>query len=64
MQGKIQGVVMSFLPIGFTMMVYSFNPNYFDVMLANPTGRMLLVYALCSEIIGIFMIKVFSKVKI
>lgn len=64
LQGKIQGVIMSLLPIGFAMMVYSFNPNYFDVMLANPLGRMLLVYAVISEIIGIFLIKVFSKVNL
>ena len=64
MQGKIQGVVMSFLPIGFAMMVYSFNPHYFDVMLSNPTGRALLVYAVVSEIIGIFLIRVFSKMNL
>jgi tight adherence protein B len=62
MQGKIQGVVMSLLPIGFTIMVYSTNPHYFDVMLASPIGRVLLIYAVISEIIGIFLIKVFSKV--
>ena len=63
LQGKIQGVVMSMLPVAFTMMVYSFNPNYFDSMLANPLGRTLLVYAVISEVVGIFLIKVFSKVK-
>lgn len=64
MQGKIQGIVMSLLPIGFAMSVYSTNPHYFDIMLANPTGRMLLVYAVVSEIIGVFLIRVFSKVKL
>lgn len=62
LQGKIQGVVMSMLPIVFTLAVYSFNPHYFDIMLGSPTGRMLLIYAVISEIIGIFMIKIFSKV--
>ncbi|MFC1754710.1 type II secretion system F family protein [Thermoproteota archaeon] len=64
MQGKIQGVIMSLLPIGFTIMVYSTNPNYFDVMLSQPIGRMLLIYAVVSEIIGIFLIKAFSKVSL
>jgi tight adherence protein B len=64
MQGKIQGVVMSILPIVFTMMVYSFNPHYFDVMLASSLGRVLLIYALCSEIVGVFLIRIFSKVNI
>ena len=64
LQGKIQGIVMSVLPIGFSFMVLSFNKNYFDVMLSNPLGRMLLVYAVVSELLGIFLIKVFSKVKV
>lgn len=64
MQGKIQGIVMSFLPIAFTVMVYSFNPHYFDIMLANPLGRVLLIYAVISEIIGMFLIRMFSRVNL
>jgi len=64
MQGKIQGVVMSFLPIGFAVMVISFDPNYFDVMLSSPLGRGLMVYAVISELIGMYMIRIFSKVNV
>jgi tight adherence protein B len=64
MQGKIQGVVMSLLPIVFTVMVYSFNPRYFDIMLSNSLGRILLIYALGSEIVGVFLIRMFSKVNV
>lgn len=64
MQGKIQGVVMSFLPIGFAVLVVSFNPNYFDIMMSNALGRALLVYAVISEAIGMYMIKAFSKVNV
>lgn len=64
MQGKIQGVVMSMLPIGFCILVVSFQPNYFDIMLSSPLGRALLVYAVISELIGMYMIKMFSKVNV
>jgi tight adherence protein B len=64
LQGRIQGVVMSFLPIVFVFMVYSFNPRYFDIMLSNPTGRLLLIYAVVSEVIGAFLIRIFSKMNI
>jgi tight adherence protein B len=64
LQGRIQGIVMSILPLVFVVMVYSFNPNYFDVMLSNPIGRMLLGYAVVSEIVGAFLIKVFSKMNL
>ena len=64
LQGKIQGIVMSMLPIAFAILVISFQPNYFDIMLSNPTGRILMMYAVCSEIVGIYMIKMFSKVNV
>lgn len=64
MQGKIQGAVMSCLPIGFALLVISFNPNYFDIMLSSALGRGLLMYAVISELIGIYMIKLFSKVNV
>ena len=64
MQGRIQGIVMSALPIVFVFMVYSFNPRYFDVMLSNPTGRLLLVYAVASEVVGAFLIRVFGRMNI
>jgi len=64
MQGKIQGVVMSMLPVVFAVMVVSFQPNYFDIMLSSPLGRGLLVYAVISELIGMYMIRMFSKVNV
>ncbi|MFH0876844.1 MAG: type II secretion system F family protein [Candidatus Omnitrophota bacterium] len=64
MQGKIQGFVMSFLPIAFAILVISFQPDYFDIMLSHPTGRLMIVYAVVSELVGMYMIRMFSKVNI
>ena len=64
MQGKIQGVVMSFLPIGFALLVISFNPNYFDIMFSSSLGRGLMVYAVISEAIGMYLIRIFSRVNV
>jgi len=63
LQGKIQGVVMSLLPIGFGFVIYSTNPQYMDLMLENDIGRMMLIYAVISEIIGGFMIWKISAIK-
>ncbi|MDD5020508.1 MAG: type II secretion system F family protein, partial [Candidatus Omnitrophica bacterium] len=64
MQGKIQGIVMSMLPIAFAILVVSFNPNYFDIMLSSPVGRGLMVYAAISECIGMYMIRMFSRINV
>ena len=62
-QGKIQGVVMSLLPIAFFMVIYSSNPTFFDHMFASKMGRMLLIYAAFSEVVGGVMIWKISSIK-
>lgn len=63
LQGKIQGVVMSGLPIGFGVVVYSTNPHFYDSMLYTDFGRMLLMTAIILEIVGAIMIWKISTFK-
>ena len=63
LQGKIQGVVMTLLPIGFAFIVYSANRRIFEHMFQSDVGRNLLIYALISEIIGAFLIWKISTFK-
>ncbi len=62
-QGKIQGVVMSILPVAFAGLLYSSNRRIFDNMLASELGRTLLIYAVISETIGAFLIWKISSFK-
>lgn len=62
-QGKIQGVVMSMLPVAFFGVIYSSNPGFFDHMFNSDIGRMLMVYAVFSELLGAFMIWKISSFK-
>lgn len=62
-QGKIQGVVMSALPVMFFSIIYSTNPTFFDHMFASKLGRALLIYAVFSELIGAYMIFKISAFK-
>lgn len=63
MQGKIQGFVMTILPVIFGMFVYQTNRRLFENMLATDTGRFILVYALISLLIGGFLIWRISTVR-
>ena len=56
LQGKIQGVVMTLLPIAFAMIVTSTNKNFFDEMFKSDIGRALLIYAFISESIGAYLV--------
>ena len=62
-QGKIQGVVMSILPVAFASLLYSTNRKIFDNMLTSELGRTMLIYAVISETIGAFMIWKISSFK-
>jgi tight adherence protein B len=63
-QGKLQGIIMSMLPIAFAMFVFKANPRFFDILLKDPLGRMLLGYAAVSQVLGMVFIRKFSKVDI
>lgn len=58
-QGKIQAIVMTGLPIFFFLGVSASNPHFFDVMFQSPKGRQLLWLCL-----GLWIAGVVSIVKI
>ena len=64
LQGKLQGLVMMFLPIGFSYFVYKQNPEHFIVMWQNSTGRFFLMVAVVLQIAGMIIIKKVSTIKV
>jgi len=63
LQGRMQGIIMLILPIGFAYFVYKQNPGHFDVMLQTELGRKLLWLAAGLQIVGAVMIKKISTMK-
>jgi len=64
LQGRIQGIIMSIIPIVFVMFVLKFNPHHFDSMMHDNVGRGLLITAVVLQICAFFFIKKFSTVKV
>ena len=64
LQGRLQGYIMSFLPIVFVAWVLSVNQHHFDIMMTSDIGRMLLVGAVVLQVCGMFLIRMFSIIKI
>jgi len=63
-QGRIQGGIMSILPIGFAIFVFNVNPEFFDILLNTETGKTLLMVCVGLEVLGIFLIRKISKINI
>ena len=64
LQGKLQGLIMSALPFIFVWWTLQFNKHHFDIMLEHETGRMLLGLAIVLQIVGMFMIRKISTIKV
>ena len=63
-QGKLQGNIMMLLPIVFGYSVYKLDPSFVNILINDPQGRGLLIYAVISEILGIIFISRLSKIEI
>ena len=64
LQGRMQGAIMSFLPILFVAWVLSVNKHHFDVMMQSDLGRILLMTAVALQVVGMILIKIFSTIKV
>jgi len=64
LQGRMQAGIMSVLPFLFVAWVLSVNKNHFDIMLKNDMGRFLLVLAVVLQLVGMFLIRKFSIIKL
>jgi tight adherence protein B len=65
MQARLQGIIMSAIPVLFAITVYYFlNPEFFRMMISHQVGRMLLWIALCLEIVGSFFLRKFSRTEV
>jgi tight adherence protein B len=64
LQARWQGMIMMALPIVFAFGISKMNPRFFDIMLHSEIGRFLLIYALISQVVGMFLIRHLSKVEV
>lgn len=64
LQGKLQGIIMSIMPVVFGVVVYYLNPQFFSIMTVHPWGKPLLMCAAAMEAVGAFFLWNLSKVDI
>ena len=64
MQGKLQAYIMSALPILFLVAMQAMNTQYFDLLLHEPSGQMILLGAFVLWLVGMLLLMRLSKVDI
>ncbi len=63
-QARWQGMIISAMPILFVMFVINQDPHHFDIFFKDPTGQLLLVYAVISQILGLITMRIMGKVEV
>ena len=63
LQGRLQGIIMSIMPLAFAIFIHRQNPDHFSIMFETGLGRNLLIGAVVLWFVGIFVIKKVSSYK-
>jgi tight adherence protein B len=56
-QGRLSGVIIVLLPVFLGLIIFAMTPEYMTVLFTHPIGKILLVTAFISEMIGIYFIR-------
>lgn len=62
--GRAQGFLLAMLPFVFVIFIYKTNPTMMQDMIKTEQGRIMLGIAAVLQIIGIVLIKLFSRVEV
>lgn len=56
-QGRTSGLIIGVLPIGLGLIIYVLNPEYVGILFSTSIGKLLLLVAFISEMLGVFIIR-------
>lgn len=62
-QQRLSAVVMIFAPIVTAIMFYFLKPEYMQILFNDPIGNIFFMYAICSELLGAFVLWRIASVK-
>ena len=63
-QGKLSGMILSVMPIVLAGFIFIVNPEYVNVLIVNPIGKLMIIISIFSQIIGVFIIRKIVNIKI
>lgn len=64
LQGRLQAYIMSAVPVVFFVLVRTFNPRYFSLLLDTESGKTVLMAAVGLWLVGMFLLFRFSKAEV
>lgn len=63
-EARTSGMVLALMPLGVALLIFVFNPAYLTPLFEHPLGQIVLVYAVFSYGIGLFLMSAMSTVEV
>jgi tight adherence protein B len=63
-QGRISGLIISLMPVALAIILYFINPSYISTLFENPIGWGMIILAILSQGIGIFLIRRIIRIEV
>jgi tight adherence protein B len=63
-QGRLSGLVLTALPFVVGTFMFLYNPSYFGPMVHRKVGQMMLLYGVCSLLVGHLLVRRIVKIQV
>ena len=63
-EGRITSLILGLLPVAVAGIIWFLNPKYISILFVHPLGKKILLVALFLEVIGFYIMKKISGIKI
>lgn len=63
-QGRLTAIIISLLPIVLAVIIFCISPDFLKILFSQSVGRMMLIFALAAQVLGIFLIRKIVQIQV
>ena len=63
-EGRMTSLILGLLPVAFAAITWLLNPKYISILFVHPVGKKILLAALFLEVLGFYVMKKISGIKV
>ncbi|MGI6035855.1 MAG: type II secretion system F family protein [Limnochordia bacterium] len=63
-QGRISGVIITLLPLGIGLFIFTINPGYLKALFTHPLGKLMLGLGLVGQLLGMLIIRKIVNIEV
>lgn len=63
-QGRLTAVIISLLPIALAVIIFCIYPDFLKILFSEPVGRLMLIFAIAAQVVGILLIRKIVQIEV